>query len=627
MRSRSPFLRSLLVLMAVLACGGAVRAEVTPAQSKELRQLKRDLAKVTSRLRKKEFDEVETLLDDAEARVQAIMAAADVGEKSRRLLGIPQLIASRRKALELQRQKAEGRPVPKGVSFKTDVVPVITEHCLECHGPNNPRAGLNLSTFVGWKRGGVNGPLLVPGAALNSRVIARLAANDAKVRMPRGRDPLPSQSLETIVGWINQGARYDGGDEKTPLTELSKPRPMVEIPKPQGTETVSFTKDIAPMMVRLCVRCHSGDTPRSGLSLVSFANMMAGGESGPVIIPGKREESRLFRLVGGLENPRMPQGRARITRKNYEDLVTWFDEGNVFDGDDANAPLTSYVPSTEQLAAERFAKMSADEWLAHRKERTDAIWKRSLPSESHETVETGEFLIVGDVSAERLQEIGEWAEEHLQTLQRMFDAKSEDTASPVWKGKLTIMVFQKRFGFTEYSLSVRDRAELGGLFGDSVVTPTFEDAYIVLLDVGDEPSGTQPGLRSVLRDQLSGVFVSRGVDLPDWLVRGTGLFVAYQADRANPYFKGLPQRAEKTLQAIDMPADVLSDGMFSPAEVGPVGYLAVRFLVEQTNIVKFAGLVRSLQRGTPLAEAFSAASGSDLETFTQVFLASTKRGR
>ncbi len=618
--------------MAVLAFGGAVRAEVTPEQSKELRQLKRELSKVTSLLRKKQFDEAETLLDEAQAQVQAIMAAADVAEKSRRLLGIPQLIASRRKALELQRRKAAGRPAPKGgnlkkgVRFKADVASIVAENCLECHGPNNPRAGLNLSTFAGWKRGGVNGPLLVPGAARNSRIIARLATNDAKVRMPRERDPLPRQSLEVIAAWINQGARYDGGSEKTSLAELLKPRPAVEIPKPQGTETVSFTKDIAPLLVRLCIRCHSGETPRSGLSLTSFADMMAGGESGPVIIPGKREESRLFRLVGGLENPRMPQGRARITRKNYEDLVTWFNEGNVFDGDDANAPLTSYVPSAEQRAAERFAKMTADEWLAHRKERTETIWKRSLPSDHHETVETAEFLLVGDVSAERLQQIGEWAADHLQTLQRMFDAKSEDAASPVWKGKLAIVVFQERFGFSEYSLSVRDRAESGGLFGDSVVTPTFEDAYIALLDVGDEPSDTQPGLQSVLRDHLSGAFISRGVDLPDWFVRGTGLFLAYQADRASPYFKGLPQQAKQTLQAIDKPADVLADGMFSPTDVGPVGFLIVRFLVEQTNIVKFEGLVRSVRQGTSLAEAFSAASGSDLETFTQAFLAAVQRG-
>jgi len=620
MSFRSQSLSWLFLIVAAVGCVRTADAEVTPEQSQELRQLKRDLAKVTGLLRKKEFDEVDALLDEAEAKVRAVMSAADVPETSRRLLGLPQLIASRRKALELQRQKEEGRAGGEGVSFRSDVAPVIVEHCLECHGANDPRAGLNLSTFAGWKRGGRSGPLLVPGAALNSQIIARLATPDAKLRMPRGRDPLPRRSLEMIATWINQGARFNGDDEETALTELARPRPEVEIPRPQGTETVSFTKDIAPFMVRLCVRCHSGAMPRGGLSLVTFAEMMIGGDSGAVILPGEREESRLFRLVGGLENPRMPQGQARITRKNYEDLVTWFNEGNTFDGDDPYAPLTSYVPTPEQLAAERFASMSADEWSAHRKQRTEELWKRTLPSQDHQTVETDQFLLVGDVTEARLRQIGEWADEHLQAVQRTFDRASEPSEERVWKGKLAVFVFQERVGLTEFLLSVLDRRDSDGLYGDSVVTPTFSDAYIVMQDMGDEASEALPGLRALLREHLTGAFLQRGGDLPDWLVGGAGLHLAHQADRANPYFKGLIQRAGPSLNSLARPVDVLNDGTFSPAAVGPVGYLLVRFLIDRTNTGKLEELVQSLQGGATPAEALPAVIGSDAETFARAFL-------
>ncbi|MGE4001003.1 MAG: c-type cytochrome domain-containing protein [Planctomycetaceae bacterium] len=627
MREPSRSVRFLLLLAVLLGCVRTVCADVTPEQSETLRQLKRDLSKVTSLLRRKSFDEVATLLDDADAKLQEIMAAADIPESSRKLLGLPQLIANRRKALELQRRKAEGRAAGERVSFKEDVAPLIVEHCLECHGSNNPRAGLNLSTFTGWKRGGVGGPLLAPGAAAGSRLIARLTSTDDKTRMPRDREPLPRPSVETIAQWINQGARFDGDEESTPLTELTKPRPESDVPQPQGTETVSFTQDIAPFVVQLCLRCHSGETPRGGLSLVSFADMLAGGESGPVILPGNREESRLFRLVGGLENPRMPQGRARITRKNYEDLVTWFDEGNVFDGDDPHAPLTSYVPTAEQVAAERFAAMPPDEWLTHRRERTEEIWKRSLPSAPHQSLESVEFLLIGDVSTERLQQIGVWADEHLRTLRRTFDEKSEPVQSPVWKGKLAIMVFHERFGLAEYFISVRDRQNSDRLFGDSVVTPTFSDAYIVLLDVGDEPTELQPGSPAALREVLTAAFISRQAKLPEWLSRGTGLYLAHQADRTNPYLKNLPGRAEKTLSSMNKRADLLADGTFAPADVGPVGFLLVQFLVERTSSTKLAELVRTLQQGTTLAEALSAVTGSDLPAFKQTFLDAVKSGR
>src|SRR5690606_28815444 len=188
--------------------------------------------------------------------------------------------------------------------------------------------------------------------------------------------------------------------------------------------------------------CHSGNNPSSGLSLVSFQDMMIGGDSGEVIIPGDRESSRLFRLVGGLENPRMPQGQARITRQNYEDLIKWFDEGNVFDGDDPKAPLASYVPTEEDLAAQRFAAMSQEEFVKHRRERTEEIWKRTLPNDPHQTLETDELLIVGDVPESRLQEVEGWATAHLGKLRRTFDAGDERP----WKGKLAILVFKERFG-------------------------------------------------------------------------------------------------------------------------------------------------------------------------------------
>src|SRR5690606_6742774 len=125
MTLRFLFQTALLCLIALIGDGRSAVADVTPEQAQELRQLKRDLARVTGLLRKKEFDAAQTLLDEAEAKVEAVMTAAGVSENSRSLLGLPQLIATRRRALELQRQKAEGRPDREGVSFRSDVARVI----------------------------------------------------------------------------------------------------------------------------------------------------------------------------------------------------------------------------------------------------------------------------------------------------------------------------------------------------------------------------------------------------------------------------------------------------------------------------------------------------------------------
>src|SRR5690606_41022674 len=95
-----------LGLLAGLLMSSAVRAEVTPEQTRTLRELKSEVAKVASLLRKKEYDEAKSLLDEAETKLQEIMQTAEVDPSDRRLQGLPQLIASRRKALELQMGKA-----------------------------------------------------------------------------------------------------------------------------------------------------------------------------------------------------------------------------------------------------------------------------------------------------------------------------------------------------------------------------------------------------------------------------------------------------------------------------------------------------------------------------------------
>lgn len=613
----------LLVGLPGLATSPAARAEVTAEQTRELRTLKSEVAKAAGLLRKKEYDAASKLLDEAQAKLQEIIQAAEVEANDRRLQGLPQLIAARRKALELQMGKSGGAAAQAGVSFVDDVAPIIADNCLGCHGMNNPRANLRLDTFTGWKRGGQTGQLLTAGAPNRSLILARLLAPNPNQRMPRGQEPLEREQLTTIANWINEGAKFDGDSEATALGQLRKQAEMKDIvvPKPKGTETVSFTKDIAPMMVRLCIRCHSGNNPASGLSLVSFQDMMIGGDSGEVIIPGDRENSRLFRLVGGLENPRMPQGQARITRQNYEDLIKWFDEGNVFDGSDPKASLVSYVPTEEDLAAQRFAAMSKDEFIAHRRQRTEEIWKRTLPNDPHQTLETDELLIVGDVPAARLQEVEGWAAAHLAKLRRSFDVGDE----PLWKGKLAIFVFKERFGLTEYATSIANLRAPEGMFGASVVTATHSDAYVVVQDVGDHPGDTHPGLKANLIDHLTGAFLQRKAPLAEWVTRGTGLLMAAQDQPGNPYIKQLPRQALAAVAGVDRPQDVFEDGTFSPATVGAVGYALVDYLVSASGNARFSQLVQQLQSGAEIDAALRAVYGSSPADVGQLFLAALRR--
>ena len=67
-----------------------------------------------------------------------------------------------------------------------------------------------------------------------------------------------------------------------------------------------FETDVLPIFQAHCTRCH-GDKPRkAGLNLSSQERAFQGSESGPVIVPGKVEESLLWKM---LREGKMPPGK------------------------------------------------------------------------------------------------------------------------------------------------------------------------------------------------------------------------------------------------------------------------------------------------------------------------------
>lgn len=60
-----------------------------------------------------------------------------------------------------------------------------------------------------------------------------------------------------------------------------------------------FESKIRPMLIAHCLECHSAATQRSGeLSLESREDWLAGGDSGPAIVPGDPDASLLWRAIG-----------------------------------------------------------------------------------------------------------------------------------------------------------------------------------------------------------------------------------------------------------------------------------------------------------------------------------------
>src|SRR5947207_11157978 len=95
-------------------------------------------------------------------------------------------------------------------------------------------------------------------------------------------------------------------------------------------QPVSFTADIRPVFESSCWKCHGSALQLSKLDLRTRDAALKGGERGAAIIPGKAEDSRLYRLVAGLEKPSMPLD-GKLTAGQISTIKDWINQGAPWD--------------------------------------------------------------------------------------------------------------------------------------------------------------------------------------------------------------------------------------------------------------------------------------------------------
>jgi hypothetical protein len=89
---------------------------------------------------------------------------------------------------------------------------ILSDKCFHCHGPDQAQrqAGLRLDDRDAALVGGDSGPALMPGKSAESLIWKRINDSDEKQRMPPpGAKALNPQEVETLRGWIDQGANYE----------------------------------------------------------------------------------------------------------------------------------------------------------------------------------------------------------------------------------------------------------------------------------------------------------------------------------------------------------------------------------------------------------------------------------
>jgi hypothetical protein len=127
-------------------------------------------------------------------------------------------------------------PAAEKVDYVRAVKPILTARCYACHGALQQKNDLRLDTVTLMKKGGENGPAIVPGNSAESLLLAHVTGANGK-RMPPASEGegLKKHEIALIRAWIEQGATG----------------PVDEIPETDPKEHWAFKPPVRPAVPRV----------------------------------------------------------------------------------------------------------------------------------------------------------------------------------------------------------------------------------------------------------------------------------------------------------------------------------------------------------------------------------------
>jgi hypothetical protein len=106
--------------------------------------------------------------------------------------------------------------------FESKIRPLLAEHCYKCHSSQakSLKGGLRLDNPTDMKKGGDNGPAVVPGDAEASLLVKAVRYQNEELRMPP-KGKLPTGAIAALEDWVKSGAvgPSSGANSVTPAAK------------------------------------------------------------------------------------------------------------------------------------------------------------------------------------------------------------------------------------------------------------------------------------------------------------------------------------------------------------------------------------------------------------------------
>jgi mono/diheme cytochrome c family protein len=176
-------------------------------------------------------------------------------------------------------------PVPIRDAYETFVAGLVKQHCVKCHSQTRREGGLDLSSQAGILTGGDSGEVIEHDRPSASLLLERVVAREMP---PEDEPPLTDTQIEKFRKWIESGAHFQATGPERRVTQ----------------------HDVIPILLLRCTACHGTRKQEGGLDLRTRESIFKGGRSGPAVVSGRPEDSR---LVQRIHNEEMPPRRRLVS--------------------------------------------------------------------------------------------------------------------------------------------------------------------------------------------------------------------------------------------------------------------------------------------------------------------------
>ena len=113
-------------------------------------------------------------------------------------------------AADVDLSKLPPASTKKGLTFDTDIKPMLEKSCFKCHGSEKQKGKLRLDSLDTALKGGENGKIIEPGSSAKSKVViavARLGDPDEAMPPEDKGKPWDKEQVGLLRAWIDQGAK------------------------------------------------------------------------------------------------------------------------------------------------------------------------------------------------------------------------------------------------------------------------------------------------------------------------------------------------------------------------------------------------------------------------------------